>query len=89
MLFIDEGLKKGENVVIHCAQGKSRSGTVACAYIMSHFSFGVKESLEFIKKNRPMVEPNEGFMKQLLEFEKSNHFQEIQKEIVQILFVKF
>lgn len=82
ILFIEEGLSNGENVVVHCAQGKSRSGTVAVAYIMASLDMGVKDSLEYIKKNRPMVEPNEGFMSQLLDFHKSDHFKEIQKKIL-------
>jgi dual specificity phosphatase 12 len=82
ILFIHEGLMNGENVVIHCAQGKSRSGTVACAYFMVLFGYGMQESLAMIKKNRPMVEQNRGFERQLQEFENSEQVKEIQRRLV-------
>mmetsp|Transcript_3039 Transcript_3039/g.5650 ORF Transcript_3039/g.5650 Transcript_3039/m.5650 type:complete len:231 (-) Transcript_3039:224-916(-) len=70
-VFIHQGLKQGESVLVHCAQGKSRSTTATLAYLMAFENKGLKEGLNFVQKRRPMACPNSGFMSQLEEFEGS------------------
>lgn len=45
--------------------GKSRSSTVACAYLMQRYGITADEALSRIRESRPLCEPNEGFWKQL------------------------
>lgn len=56
---------KGRAVVINCAQGKSRSGTLAAAYLMFRDDVDDGEALRRIRAARPFVAPNRGFLEQL------------------------
>ena len=56
----------GENrVLVNCAQGKSRSGTVATAYLMASRNVSVDEALGIVQAGRPLVEPNPSFLRRL------------------------
>lgn len=64
--FITKALESGGRVLIHCAMGKSRSVTVAVAFLISKYpDLTPTAALEKIREARPIAEPNEGFMKQL------------------------
>ncbi|KAF2635108.1 hypothetical protein P280DRAFT_474024 [Massarina eburnea CBS 473.64] len=45
--------------------GKSRSATCVIAYLMQKHNVSASQALKQVRDARPMVEPNEGFMKQL------------------------
>lgn len=66
--FIQSGRQSGGNVLIHCRSGKSRSVTIATAYIMSTTSMKWKDALGVVVKCRPCAKPNKGFLKQLEEW---------------------
>jgi protein-tyrosine phosphatase len=59
----------GRTVLINCAQGKSRSGTMATAYLCAKMKITVGDALARIKARRPLVEPNPTFMRTLHTFE--------------------
>ncbi|KAJ4357812.1 tyrosine protein phosphatase yvh1 [Didymosphaeria variabile] len=63
--FIQEGLDGGGGVLVHCAMGKSRSATCVVAYLMQKHHISVSEALLQVRQARSIVEPNDGFMKQL------------------------
>eukprot|EP01080_Neovahlkampfia_damariscottae_P009486 gene9486-1692_t len=65
--FIKEGLESGGSVLVHCNAGQSRCSTAICAYLIIEKKKKVEESLILIKSARPMIQPNRGFMKQLIE----------------------
>ena len=62
-------METGKSVLIHCAQGKSRSTTLTIAYLMFLNGTNVKDTLEFVKTKRAMAQPNENFLKQLQNME--------------------
>lgn len=76
--FIRNKISKGENVLIHCYAGVSRSVTILLNYMIRTFyqngNNDIKNSprevfykvLDFVKQKRPIVNPNQGFMNQLL-----------------------
>ena len=68
--FIDECLKNGGSVYVHCGAGISRSATVVCAYLISALKMSTKQAVSLCQQARPFIKPNEGFMAQLKIFEK-------------------
>ena len=66
--YIDQALENNNKVLIHCMAGKSRSVTILCAYIIKKFGMNVKNCLKSIKNKRDIIEPNQGFIKQLEEY---------------------
>lgn len=78
--FIDSALfpsgvkssKHVGNILIHCAQGISRSVAVVIVYLMKNYKLGYKQALYAIKRKKEDVEPNEGFVEQIKLFEAMN-----------------
>lgn len=76
--FIQEERKQGKAVLIHCAAGRSRSGSFAVAYIMKTRGMPYEDSLKFVQKKRFEVQPNRGFAAQLRLYGKQIGFPSIQ-----------
>lgn len=68
--FIKSALAGGGSVFVHCYAGVSRSATVVVAYLMQEHSMNMFYALTLVKQRRPVVFPNPGFQRQLLDFEK-------------------
>ncbi|KAG1843710.1 protein-tyrosine phosphatase-like protein [Suillus tomentosus] len=66
--FIQNALDQGGKVLVHCAMGVSRSPTVVCAYLMSTQRLSAHAAIQYVRKRRPKIHPNYGFMKQLIAF---------------------
>ena len=58
---IHNSLINGKNVCVHCKAGISRSSTVILEYLIKYQNMG-SEALEYLKKFRPIVCPNPGFL---------------------------
>ncbi|KAF9951400.1 dual specificity phosphatase 12 [Mortierella alpina] len=65
-IFIHEAIAKGGKVLVHCMAGASRSVTVVCAYLMRTQNLSAGEALNAVQALRPIAEPNDGFMRQLI-----------------------
>lgn len=65
----DEAQKSNSKVLIHCEAGISRSPTITVAYLIYKKNMEALEAYNFVKKLRPIVSPNFGFMGQLMELE--------------------
>ncbi|OBZ89656.1 Dual specificity protein phosphatase 12 [Choanephora cucurbitarum] len=63
--FIQSTYKAGGRILIHCQAGVSRSATVLAACLMKSKKIKRDEALEIIRRKRPAVAPNAGFMEQL------------------------
>lgn len=61
---------RNTNVFVHCVHGMSRSGSVIVYYLMKEKGMRMQEAIEFIGKIREVINPNEGFRRQLMEKEK-------------------
>jgi len=70
--FVDDGKAKGYATLIHCAAGVSRSATLCIAYLINKGG-SAQESLKFVQQRRPIVCPNEGFRRQLVEYDHQLH----------------
>ncbi|CAK84908.1 unnamed protein product (macronuclear) [Paramecium tetraurelia] len=65
--FIEKARSVG-NVLVHCMAGISRSATIVAAYLMKKHCVSSKEALSQLQRKRWQVYPNEGFIKQLLQY---------------------
>ncbi|KAM3137850.1 hypothetical protein pb186bvf_010093 [Paramecium bursaria] len=68
--FIDNALSSGQNVLVHCAAGISRSATIVIAYIMKKNKIFLQKAFKRVKDARPYIRPNPHFIKQLLDYER-------------------
>ena len=63
--FIEDALKNGHSVLVHCRAGISRSSTIIIHYLMTKLNISYQQALNMIRKCRPQAQPNIGFMQQL------------------------
>ncbi len=65
-MFIESHLRQGHNVFVHCMAGISRSSTIVLYWLMQKFNMNLLEALSFLKQQRPIIRPNDGFLLQLM-----------------------
>lgn len=74
--FIDKNIKNGNNVLVHCMAGISRSSTLILNYLMRKYyeknmyqnacsSCVLNYFLKAVRTKRPIINPNTGFITQL------------------------
>ncbi len=63
--IISRALNENKKVIVHCAAGMSRSPSLVIAYLMIENRWCYEEAFDFVKRRRPIIEPNIGFVKQL------------------------
>jgi len=68
--FIEDAQSKGGVVFVHCLAGRSRSPTIILAYLLVKQQLPLKQLYQFVYQCRDIIQPNDGFMQQLVEFEK-------------------
>ncbi|CAF1283134.1 unnamed protein product [Didymodactylos carnosus] len=68
--FIDEAKSNKCRVLVHCSHGQSRSPTIVIAYLMRTYNISLEQCLSHVVKARPCVLPNDGFLKQLILYDK-------------------
>jgi len=67
-LFIHEGRMSG-GILVHCYAGVSRSASVIMAYMIDTLKLDAATAFEVLKRGRPQAYPNEGFQKQIKQYE--------------------
>ncbi len=55
-------------VLIHCAQGVSRSASVVIAYLIKYNNMNYNEAYAYVKTLRSCIDPNTGFIEQLKKY---------------------
>jgi protein-tyrosine phosphatase len=63
-VFIKKHLSAGRTVLVHCGEGRSRSASVVLFY-MCTTGWSLLEAAAHVKRVRPAVAPNPGFLCQL------------------------
>jgi protein-tyrosine phosphatase len=63
--IISQALQKKKKVMVHCKAGMSRSSALVIGYFMIEHKWQYEEAYEYVKKRRPIIAPNEGFVRQL------------------------
>ncbi|KAG7328792.1 hypothetical protein KOW79_006966 [Hemibagrus wyckioides] len=64
-MFINEARKSGQSVLVHCKMGVSRSASTVIAFLMKQQGWTLEEALNHVRERRPIVHPNDGFLRQL------------------------
>jgi protein-tyrosine phosphatase len=67
--FLEQCREAGRRVLVHCVIGKSRSASIVIAYLMKHNQMALQKAFNFVKSKRALIQPNNGFMIQLREYE--------------------
>ncbi|XP_067011290.1 serine/threonine/tyrosine-interacting protein [Anabrus simplex] len=67
--FINESLENGGKTLVHGNAGISRSAALVLAYIMEKYGLSCSYAFSLVQQRRFCINPNEGFMQQLAEFE--------------------
>lgn len=67
---IDEVHRGGGRTLVHCVAGVSRSASLCIAYLMKHVGMTLRDAYDHVKERRPIVRPNNGFFRQLVEYER-------------------
>ena len=53
--WIDEQLRAGKRVVVHCLAGREQSATVVCAFLMTAVGMTLDEAVAYLKTKKPDV----------------------------------
>ncbi|XP_041455968.1 uncharacterized protein LOC121408541 isoform X2 [Lytechinus variegatus] len=67
--FLSKAKEAGSKALVHCKMGISRSASTVIAYAMKEYGMTLEDALAFVKAKRPIIRPNEAFMKQLQVYE--------------------
>jgi len=76
---IHETQKSGGKTLVHCVAGVSRSASLCIAYLMKYDNMSLRDAYEYVKERRPIIRPNNGFFRQLIDYERKLHDQETVK----------
>eukprot|EP00760_Papus_ankaliazontas_P032754 PhM_4_TR5953/c0_g1_i1/m.15810 len=66
---IERHIASGHAVLVHCQMGVSRSASVVVAYVMKSQDLCLDSALALVKRQRPEVNPNTGFLRALVRWE--------------------
>ncbi|XP_054163705.1 dual specificity protein phosphatase 22-B-like [Oppia nitens] len=67
--IINETIKSGANILIHCIDGTSLSTTIIVAYLMAKYEISTKGAQNLVASRRRLICPINGFGQQLMLFE--------------------
>ncbi|KAF7327254.1 Phosphatases II [Mycena kentingensis (nom. inval.)] len=67
--YVENALADGENVLVHCQQGVSRSASIIIAFLIRQNHMSCDAAYAFVKERRRCIRPNSGFLKALHEWE--------------------
>lgn len=67
--FIEEAEEENGKILVHCGEGVSRSTTIVLSFLMYRQGWNLLQCYQFVKKRRPQISPNNGFMKKLIQLE--------------------
>ncbi|XP_045473934.1 dual specificity protein phosphatase 19-like [Harmonia axyridis] len=65
---IKNSVNNCESILVHCNAGISRSASVVIGYLVLEHNYNFLNAFEHVRSARPVVNPNNGFMKQLREY---------------------
>merc|ERR1712194_715224 len=81
--FMDNAVRSGGRVLVHCAGGISRSTTAVLAYLVAKRNYSLRDAFAHAHKVRPVVWPNRGFMRILIHWEKTQRSKNVTMRLSQ------
>uniref|UniRef100_T1JEP3 protein-tyrosine-phosphatase n=1 Tax=Strigamia maritima TaxID=126957 RepID=T1JEP3_STRMM len=66
---IEGAINSGGRVLVHCNNGVNAGATVVISYLMYQKACTVEDAHYYVKALRPIIQPNEHYLKELSEFE--------------------
>lgn len=70
IFVMEECRLRKSKILVHCHQGISRSASLVIAYVAWRENWAMARALEYVKSKRSIVHPNQGFVNQLMDFER-------------------
>ncbi len=64
-------IESAEICLVNCSAGVSRSATICIAYLMRKNKISYEKARECLAEKSPQILPNEGFVEQLIAFERT------------------
>uniref|UniRef100_A0A915CPQ4 Protein-tyrosine-phosphatase n=1 Tax=Ditylenchus dipsaci TaxID=166011 RepID=A0A915CPQ4_9BILA len=62
--------ERGGRTLVHCVAGVSRSASLCIVYLVKYERMSLRQAYHYVKSARPIIRPNIGFWKQMVEYEK-------------------
>uniref|UniRef100_A0A8R1I6A7 Protein-tyrosine-phosphatase n=2 Tax=Caenorhabditis japonica TaxID=281687 RepID=A0A8R1I6A7_CAEJA len=62
--------ERGGRTLVHCMAGVSRSASLVMIYLVKHEHMTLRQAYHYVKASRPIIRPNVGFWKQMVDYEK-------------------
>lgn len=62
--------ERGGKTLIHCVAGVSRSASLVIVYLLKYEHMTLRQAYFHVKSIRPIIRPNVGFWRQMIDFEK-------------------
>lgn len=67
--FIDDAIRSGGIVLVHCNGGISLSPAFVVMFVMQHYQLSWEDALHLVQNRRYCISPNGGFLTQIKEYE--------------------
>jgi hypothetical protein len=67
---LESAKQNGTATLVHCDAGISRSSTVVISFVMKEKQLRLQKAYEYVRKKRGIIQPNFGFIRQLISYEK-------------------
>lgn len=61
---------RGGRTLVHCVAGVSRSASLCIIYLVKYERMTLLQAYHYVKSARPIIRPNVGFFKQMVDFER-------------------
>jgi|UniRef100_A0AC35EUL4 atypical dual specificity phosphatase len=61
---------QGGKTLVHCVAGVSRSASLVIVYLVKHEKMTLRQAYHYVKSARPIIRPNIGFWKQMVDYER-------------------